>query len=42
VNARFDDMRGEMNRRLDNMQADIREMRVMLSELLKGDTPAAD
>jgi outer membrane murein-binding lipoprotein Lpp len=37
VNARIDDV----HRRIDDMQADLRELRVLVNELLKADDPAA-
>ena len=36
VNARFDDV----HRRIDDMQDDIRELRVLVNEILKGSQPA--
>ena len=38
VNARFDDV----HRRIDDMQADIRELRAVVFDAFKPDDPAAD
>ena len=40
VHRRIDDLRSEMNRRLDDMQADIRELRTLVTDALKGSEPA--
>ena len=40
VHRRIDDLRSEMNRRLDDMQADIREVRALVIDALKGSESA--
>lgn len=40
VHRRIDDLRGEMNRRLDDVQSDLRELRALVIDALKPADPA--
>ena len=42
TNARIDDVNANVNARFDSMQADIRELRALVFEYLKGSGEPAD
>ena len=40
VNARIDDVNANINARIDDLQEDIRELRALIIDAIKGDDPA--
>ena len=40
VNARIDDVNANVNARIDDLQEDIRELRALIIDAIKGDDPA--
>jgi outer membrane murein-binding lipoprotein Lpp len=40
VNARIDDVNANVNARIDDLQEDIRELRALIIDAIKGNTPA--